>query len=69
MSNRTGRSASAVSAQFRTSAGSMRDKRTPRGGSHNEERELLNDYMEDNSPPTDSERYVACLAMFSHREE
>ncbi len=42
-----GRSASAVSAQFRTGAGSMHDRRAPRGGACNDVRELMDSYMED----------------------
>lgn len=39
--SKTGRNAGAVAAQFRNSAGSMRDKRESRGGASNDTRDLL----------------------------
>lgn len=45
--SKMGRNAGAVAAQFRNSAGSMKDKRAPRGGARNNNRELLSTLDED----------------------
>ncbi len=42
----TGRNHMAVVAHSRNSAGSMHDKRAPRQGARNSQREFLNDYAE-----------------------
>lgn len=43
----TGRNVAALVAQFRNSAGSMKDKRLPRGGASNEIREYLEEYYQE----------------------
>ena len=47
MDKKIGRNAAAVAANFRNSAGSMKDKRTPRGGAQNNTRGFLAAYDED----------------------
>ena len=42
-----GRNHAAVVAHSRNSAGSMKDKRAPRGGARNQGRELVESYMDD----------------------
>lgn len=51
----TGRNFAAVSAHMRAGAGSMRDKRQPRGGARNEMAELLAEMEEESSEVTEPE--------------